>query len=44
MCGTGSPWLFGIGIFTIILMSGACKFVFLHQREDITQESHLQNY
>lgn len=44
MCGTGSPWLFGIGIFMIILMSGACKFVFLHQREDVTQESHLQNY
>lgn len=44
MCGTGSPLFIGIGIFTIILMSGACKFVFLHQREDITQESHLQNY
>lgn len=44
MCGTGSPWLFGIGIFMVILMSGACKFVFMHQREDITQESHLQNY
>jgi len=44
MCGTGSPSLFGIGIFMIILMSGACKFVFMHQREDITQESHLQNY
>ena len=28
----------------IILFSGACKFVFLHQREDATQESHLQNY
>ena len=44
MLGTGSSWFFGIGIFTMILMSGACKFVFLHQREDITQESHLQNY
>ena len=44
MCGTGSPSLFGIGIFMIVLMSGACKFVFMHQREDITQESHLQNY
>ena len=44
MCGTGSPLLFGIGIFMVVLMSGACKFVFMHQREDITQESHLQNY
>jgi hypothetical protein len=44
MIGTGSTWLFGVGIFTMILLSGACKFVFIHQREDITQESHLQNY
>jgi hypothetical protein len=44
MLGTGSIWFFGIGIFIMILMSGACKFVFLHQRVDITQESHLQNY
>jgi len=44
MIGTGSTWLFGIGIFTMILLSGACKFVFIHQRKDITQESHLQNY
>ncbi|BDS05721.1 hypothetical protein NT6N_07610 [Oceaniferula spumae] len=44
MLGTGSSWLFGIGIFTVILLSGAHKFVFLHQREDATQERHLQNY
>ncbi len=44
MIGTGSSWLFGIGIFSIILLSGAHKFVFLHQREDATQEQHLQNY
>lgn len=44
MLGTGSNWLFGIGIFSIILLSGAHKFVFLHQREDATQERHLQNY
>ena len=44
MLGTGSSWLFGIGIFSIILLSGAHKFVFLHQREDATQEPHLQNY
>lgn len=44
LCGTGNFWLFGIGVFTIILMSGAHKFVFMYQREDITQEEHLQNY
>ena len=44
LCGTGNYWLFGIGVFTIILMSGAHKFVFMYQREDITQEEHLQNY
>jgi len=44
MLGTGNSWLFGIGIFTVILLSGAHKFVFLHQREDATQERHLQNY
>jgi len=44
MLGTGSNWLFGIGISSIILLSGAHKFVFLHQREDATQEQHLQNY
>lgn len=44
LCGTGSFILVAIGVFTIILMSGAHKFVFMHQREDITQEEHLQNY
>ncbi len=44
LCGTGNFWLFGIGVFTIILMSGAHKFVFMYQREDLTQEEHLQNY
>ncbi len=44
MLGTGSTFLFGMGIFSIILLSGAHKFVFLHQREDATQERHLQNY
>lgn len=44
MLGTGNSSLFGVGIFSIILLSGAHKFVFLHQREDATQESHLQNY
>lgn len=44
MLGTGNPWLLAAGMFAFIFLSGACKFVFLHQREDATQESHLQNY
>jgi hypothetical protein len=44
MLGTGNYWLLAIGMFALIFLSGACKFVFLHQREDATQESHLQNY
>jgi len=44
MLGTGNTWLLAAGMFSFIFLSGACKFVFLHQREDATQESHLQNY
>jgi hypothetical protein len=44
MLGTGNTWLLAAGMFAFIFLSGACKFVFLHQREDATQESHLQNY
>lgn len=44
LLGTGSGALFATGLLLIIFLSGACKFVFVHQREDESQESHLQNY
>jgi hypothetical protein len=36
--------LFPIGIVLIILISGAGKFVLLHQMKDESEEYHLQNY
>ncbi len=44
LIGTGSGGLFAAGLLILIFLSGACKFVFVHQREDESQESHLQNY
>ena len=44
LIGTGSGGLFAVGLLILIFLSGACKFVFVHQREDESQESHLQNY
>jgi hypothetical protein len=44
LIGTGSSGLFAAGLLILIFLSGACKFVFVHQREDESQESHLQNY
>ena len=44
LIGTDSGGLFAAGVFILIFLSGACKFVFVHQREDESQESHLQNY
>lgn len=41
---TKQPALFAVGIVSITFLSGACKFVFLHQRNDESQEVHLQNY
>ena len=41
---TKQPGLFALGIVSITFLSGACKFVFLHQRSDESQEVHLQNY
>jgi len=44
LLGTQNPILFAGGLFLLIFLSGACKFVFLHQRKDEAQEEHLQNY
>lgn len=44
MIGTQQIILFPIGIGLIILLSGAGKFVFLHQMKDESEEYHLQNY
>ncbi len=44
LIGTQQNILFPIGIGLIILLSGAVKFVFLHQVEDEAEEIHLQNY
>lgn len=44
LIGTQNKGLFGVGLLLLIFLSGACKFVFFHQREDESQESHLQNY
>lgn len=42
--GTKQPFLFAIGVCLMVFLSGACKFVFLHQRTDEADEMHLQNY
>lgn len=44
LLGTRQAILFPIGVGLIVFLSGACKFGFLHQRRDETQEVHLQNY
>ena len=44
LIGTQQIILFPIGIGLIILLSGAVKFVFLHQVKDEAEEIHLQNY
>ncbi|MEP4079080.1 hypothetical protein [Haloferula sp.] len=44
LIGTRNGGLFAVGLLLLIFLSGACKFVFVHQREDESQESHLQNY
>ena len=44
LIGTQNGGLFAAGLLILIFLSGACKFVFVHQREDESQESHLQNY
>ncbi|MBK1833318.1 hypothetical protein [Roseibacillus ishigakijimensis] len=44
LIGTQQLILFPIGIGLIILLSGAGKFVFLHQMKDESEEYHLQNY
>jgi len=33
-----------LGILLICFLSGACKFVFIHQMTDEADEIHLQNY
>ena len=42
--GTRFVGLFAAGLLILIFLSGAYKFVFMHQLEDESQESHLQNY
>ena len=44
MIGTQQLMLFPLGIGLIILLSGAGKFVLLHQMKDESEEYHLQNY
>jgi len=44
LIGTQQIILFPIGIGLVILLSGAVKFVFLHQIADEAEEIHLQNY
>ncbi|MDQ8189099.1 hypothetical protein [Roseibacillus persicicus] len=44
MIGTQQLILFPLGIGLIILLSGAGKFVLLHQMKDESEEYHLQNY
>ena len=44
MIGTQQFMLFPLGIGLIILLSGAGKFVLLHQMKDESEEYHLQNY
>lgn len=44
LLGTRSGVWFAIGVGLIVFLSGACKFVFIHQRTDEAEEVHLQNY
>ena len=44
LIGTGQMLLFAIGIILIVFLSGACKFVLVHQMTDEADEIHLQNY
>lgn len=44
LLGMRDPLLFAIGIGFIVLLSGACKFVLIHQNRDEADELHLQNY
>ena len=44
LIGTREPILFVLGIGLICFLSGACKFVFIHQMTDEADELHLQNY
>ena len=44
LMGTGQGLLLVIGILLICFLSGACKFVFIHQMTDEADEIHLQNY
>lgn len=41
---SGQPFLFTLGIGLIIFLSGACKFVFMHQMTNEADDIHLQNY
>ena len=44
LVGTKQPALFALGIVFLVFLSGVCKFVFIHQRTDDAEESHLQGY
>lgn len=44
LLGTGNWGLFAVGVVLLIFLSGACKFVFVYQQGDESQEEHLQNY
>jgi len=44
LMGTAQPFLLVLGILLICFLSGACKFVFIHQMTDEADEIHLQNY
>lgn len=44
LIGTAQPLLLVLGIILICFLSGACKFVFIHQMTDEADEIHLQNY
>lgn len=44
LLGTRNGAFFAVGVGLIVFLSGACKFVFIHQRTDEADEMHLQNY
>ncbi len=44
LLGMRDPLLFAIGIGLIVFLSGACKFVLIHQNRDEADEIPLQNY
>ena len=44
LIGTAQPLMLVLGILLICFLSGACKFVFIHQMTDEADEIHLQNY